>query len=319
MEAANHIESYVSPFNNEEYKLYHCSNCDLQWWEPLRSVSPEFYEQELEVKEGYILLHEGIDRKIGKNHEVFFKYIPLKTGRLLDIGCGDGLFLEEAKRRGYEVWGIDIDRNSIRVCQEKRGLRNTFVMAPQDFAEFCQKEGLKFDIITFFEVLEHQDKIIEFMEAAKSILKLGGWIAGSVPNRNGRQVKIVGKYTIIDFPPEHPLRFSSVALSNLLYKVGFHNHHIIPLYLSIYEDAYYLTLRLLRLFGDNIKNTRKICYRLFGSESLRDILKAPAKARIYNTIKYVKNSLLMPIVLVFRVIYRESHVLYFQGELLQKN
>ncbi|MEM2074300.1 MAG: methyltransferase domain-containing protein, partial [Nitrososphaeria archaeon] len=72
---------------------------------------------------------------------------------------------------------------SIKVCQEKWGLKNTFVMSPQEFAEFCQKEGLKFDVITFFEVLEHQDKPVEFLEAIKSMLKPGGYIAGSVPNR----------------------------------------------------------------------------------------------------------------------------------------
>jgi 2-polyprenyl-3-methyl-5-hydroxy-6-metoxy-1,4-benzoquinol methylase len=38
-------------------------------------------------------------------------------------------------------------------------------------------------VITFFEVLEHQDKPREFLEMVKGLLKEGGYIAGSVPNR----------------------------------------------------------------------------------------------------------------------------------------
>ncbi|MEN2994007.1 MAG: class I SAM-dependent methyltransferase [Thermodesulfovibrio sp.] len=125
MPKEKHIESYIAPFNNQEYKLYHCSKCDLQWWEPLKIV-PEYYEEEGE--ESYAVFHMGIERAICENHKMFFKHMPLKSGRLLDVGCGDGVFLVEAQKRGYEVWGIDFDRKSIKVCQEKIRLKNTFAI-----------------------------------------------------------------------------------------------------------------------------------------------------------------------------------------------
>jgi len=51
VEDTRFLEKYVSSFNNQEYKLYHCPNCDLQWWEPLKMI-PEFYEipNELRLK-----------------------------------------------------------------------------------------------------------------------------------------------------------------------------------------------------------------------------------------------------------------------------
>ncbi|MDW8464028.1 MAG: class I SAM-dependent methyltransferase [Geminocystis sp.] len=209
-----YLETYTASFNNQEYKLYHCPKCDLQWWEPLKIV-PEYYEQEGE--EAYAIFHTGINQTIGENHKMFFKHMPLKSGRLLDVGCGDGVFIAEAQRRGYEVWGIDFDRKSIQVCQEKRGLKNTFAMTPWEFAEFCQKENLKFDIVTFFEVLEHQDRPREFLEAVKSMLKPGGWIAGSVPNRESFWTKLSGRFLgNWDFPPHHLIRFNSQSLRNFL-------------------------------------------------------------------------------------------------------
>lgn len=56
-------------------------------------------------------------------------------------------------------------------------------MSLEEFSEFAKKEGLKFDVITFFEVLEHQDRPREFLERVKELLKPGGWLAGSVPKR----------------------------------------------------------------------------------------------------------------------------------------
>ena len=226
------IETYISPFNNQKYKLYHCETCDLQWWEPLKII-PEFYEGEGE--EGYKTFHLGLREEIGENHKMFFEYFPLKSGKLLDVGCGDGVFLKEAQKAGFEVWGIDFDSKSIRVCQEKWGLKNTFVMSPYEFAEFCQKEGLKFDVITFFEVLEHQDRPVEFLEAIKSMLKPGGYIAGSCPNRDSWMWRMGRKISKGDFPPHHFLRFSEEALGNFYKRMGFTDIFIDPTRVKISE------------------------------------------------------------------------------------
>ncbi len=244
---SSYIETYVSSFNNQEYKLYHCKTCDLQWWQPLKII-PEFYE--LEGSEGSKIRHLAINEKIGENHRMFFKYIPLKSGRLLDVGCGDGVFLKEAQKAGFEVWGIDFDSKSIKVCQEKWGLKNTFAMSPQEFAEFCQKEGLKFDVITFFEVLEHQDKPVEFLEAIKSMLKPGGYIAGSVPNRESWLEEITGrKLYKWDFPPHHFLRFSKVALGNFYKRMGFTDVFVEPTPVKTTEIVPYFQLLIT---GNNI-------------------------------------------------------------------
>ncbi|MEM5807226.1 MAG: class I SAM-dependent methyltransferase [Candidatus Aenigmatarchaeota archaeon] len=209
------LETNVSSFNNQEYKLYHCGTCDLQWWEHLKIIL-EFYEMERD--EGYKIHHSGLIEEIEENHRMFFKCIPIKSGRLLDVGCGDGVFLKEVQKAGFEVWGIDFGSKSIKVCQEKWCLKNTYVMSPQEFVEFCQREGLKFDVITFFEVFEHQDKLVEFLEAIKSMLEPGGYIDGSVPNRESFENLLLRRVDYWDLPPHHFLRFSERTL-NLLFNI----------------------------------------------------------------------------------------------------
>lgn len=103
----NFLEKYLFPFNKQEYKLYHCPNCDLQWWGPLKMV-PKFYENE--TFETYKFFHLGIRKKLAYYQEDFFRTFPIKKGKLLDIGCGDGVFLEYAQKFGFEVYGIDFDK-----------------------------------------------------------------------------------------------------------------------------------------------------------------------------------------------------------------
>ena len=153
-------ETYISPYNNQKYKRYEFPNCDIHWWEPLKII-PEFYESE--VFEVYVTFHEGI-RELPERCKPFFYLFPSQVrGRLLDVGCGNGVFLKHAKQAGFEVWGIDFDRKSVEVARIALNTDTIYAMSLEEFYEYAKKEGLKFDVITFFEVLEHQDKPREFL------------------------------------------------------------------------------------------------------------------------------------------------------------
>lgn len=51
------IKTFTASFNNQEYKLYHCAGCNLEFWSPLKII-PEFYEK-IEV---YSLRRLGVER-----------------------------------------------------------------------------------------------------------------------------------------------------------------------------------------------------------------------------------------------------------------
>ena len=74
------------------------------------------------------------------------------------MGCGDGRFLRHAKEQGFEVWGIDFDKKSVENVKSNLGIDTVFAMSLEEFHEYANEKNLKFDVITFFEVLEHQDK-----------------------------------------------------------------------------------------------------------------------------------------------------------------
>jgi SAM-dependent methyltransferase len=219
------LRTYVAPFNNQEYKLFHCLKCDIQFWDPLKII-PEFYENEGAID--YKFYHEG-KRDVQPSHRFFlnrFKHYHYKAN-LLDVGCADGVFLKEAQKIGFEVYGIDFDSKSIKIAKEKFGLKNTFAKSLKDFYFYAKEQNLKFDVITFFDVLEHQDNPNEFIFYVKEILNPNGYIAGSVPNRNGKFIYFYrGKFNNEDFPPHHFLWFSQKALQNFFDINGFKSNFL---------------------------------------------------------------------------------------------
>jgi SAM-dependent methyltransferase len=216
------LSLYRSQYNPEDYKLYKCENCDTEWWEPLK-MQGYLYEDGL--FSGYEKLHSLPNLKLGSNHRAFFKnFSGPWSGRLLDVGCGNGKFLMVAKGYGFDVWGIDIDRQSVEIAKSVLG-NNIHFMELGQFVKFARERNFEFDVITFFEVLEHQDRPIEFLESIKSILKKGGYVAGSVPNRD----RWIIDETEWDYPPHHLLRFSKKSLETTLSVAGFSNIEVVSL------------------------------------------------------------------------------------------
>jgi Fe2+ transport system protein FeoA len=86
---------------------------------------------------------------IKRYEELLEQFEPYRrTNRLLDVGCGDGHFLEVAKRKGWTVYGTEYTSEAVNVGRAKgiemhEGLIQSFTAAGE------------FDVITSFEVLEH--------------------------------------------------------------------------------------------------------------------------------------------------------------------
>jgi 2-polyprenyl-3-methyl-5-hydroxy-6-metoxy-1,4-benzoquinol methylase len=296
VEERNFKETYVSPYNNQEYKRYECPNCDVHWWEPLKII-PEFYE--IKVFEVYIAFHEGIGTRLLENHKAFFKHLPSNVrGKLLDVGCGDGRFLKHAKEQGFEVWGIDFDKKSVENVKRNLNIDTVFAMSLEEFYEYAKEKNLKFDVITFFEVLEHQDKPREFLEMVKGLLKEGGYIAGSAPNRESLFVEISWKYFHGDHPPHHFLRFSKSSLEKALNFSGFKDVEVYKLACPFIELFPYLEKKLfgnldklkIKLKEMVLRDERK--EKAYRVDELAKVSPSKGKAYMLIMLKLIRNAML---------------------------
>lgn len=205
-----------------EYLLWQCQSCALQFWTPLEMVQ-EIYEDE--GFEAYTDYHSGSRDFPAWARGLFVELSPT-TGRSLDIGCADGAVVERLIAHGFSAFGLDLDSKSLEVGKNTKGLANLFhgtlESAVAGHPEFLQY----FDLISFFEVLEHQTAPLEFLDLVRQVAKPGARIAGSVPNRRRFLVTLDRMLGEGDYPPHHFLWFSSRALKQMLVQAGFENVHI---------------------------------------------------------------------------------------------
>jgi SAM-dependent methyltransferase len=203
-----------SPSNGEPVErshdagLYVCADCDLQFWYPVKMPGANWYEA---VYQG----RDNVAMPLEPGH-LFFLSDPRapKKGQLLDMGCGNGNFLAAARDAGFEVTGFEPDERAVQFAREHYGLTNVVACVPEVFRRDHSRET--FDVVTFFEVLEHQESPQAFLDIAKSFVADGGYIALSVPNGTRWQI---GPDSL-DYPPNHLTRWSPRALQNLLKRNG---------------------------------------------------------------------------------------------------
>jgi cyclopropane fatty-acyl-phospholipid synthase-like methyltransferase len=167
----------------------------------------------------YEQMYGGRDEKLlplEPGHKYFLAdALAPRGGELLDIGCGTGNFLAAARDAGYRVTGTELDRNAARFAQERLGLERVL---PLTIAEFAERHATqRFEVVTFFEVLEHQAAPAEFLQKVKTCLKPQGIIGLSVPNRE----RWMTRADVLDYPPNHFLRWNAEALKKFLEAQGF--------------------------------------------------------------------------------------------------
>jgi SAM-dependent methyltransferase len=147
-------------------------------------------------------------------HYEFLHNPPIKRGDILDIGCGPAEFLNECKKIGFSVLGADIAPRNVAAAQELYRIE----VVEGGAAEVANKyPNRKFDVISFFEIVEHLADPVVFFREAKKILKPGGFIVMSVPN----SARFGGLFEKEENPPNHLLRWRSTSLKNFLQKQDF--------------------------------------------------------------------------------------------------
>lgn len=100
-----------------------------------------------------------------------------EKGRLLDVGCGSGVFLARMRGLGWEVEGVEPDRETVKVAREQFGLSiHEGTLAEAGFPDDT------FDAITMNHVIEHVWDPISTLQECRRVLKPGGKLVLITPN-----------------------------------------------------------------------------------------------------------------------------------------
>ncbi len=145
-------------------------------------------------------------------------------GRLLDLGCGGGLFLRLAQKNGWEVFGIELSAHACEQLRQKFG-----ITVHNGNLENATWPDSYFDVITLWEVLEHLIEPVQQLLLVNRKLKLNGLLGVSTPNSDYYRYKVLllgrlysaASKAIWPHPYEHVQYFSLESLKSILNKTGF--------------------------------------------------------------------------------------------------
>ena len=147
------------------------------------------------------------------------KLLSRKTipgGALLDINCGTGLFTAEMMRKGWQAVGIDSSDWAASQARELAPWAQFFV-SPVETAIF---PASSFDVITFWDGLEHVDNPKKILERLTSWLEQGGLLLMVLPDITSLQSRLMGPR----WPSllrQHIWYFSPVTIKRLLDEQGY--------------------------------------------------------------------------------------------------
>lgn len=137
-----------------------------------------------------------------------------EPGRILDLGCSRGWFLDVMK--GWECHGNEIVESDAAAARQRHGER----IVTGAFEDYPLREEY-FDVITLQDVFDHMRNPLEALEKCRKMLRPGGMIVIKVHNISCLYAKVTGAGFYALVPPFHLFYYDPKTLRQVLGKSGF--------------------------------------------------------------------------------------------------
>lgn len=236
-----------------QFSIVNCKRCGLKYLSPRPSemLMKSLYQSDTYFVQGVgtgyddYLFQEECLRLTFRRFLAEMRRSGAGIGSLLEIGCGYGFFLSEAKGLFSRLCGVELSENAAAHARSLSGadIHNGDVISmPQDWKEF--------DVIVAINVIEHIYSPIQFLYMLKARLKKGGRIIIATPDIGSFWYKMLGRRWPSFKLPEHVAFYSRKTLSILLKQAGFNIvlkipfPHAFPLGLIVHKFGITLPGRL---------------------------------------------------------------------------
>jgi 2-polyprenyl-3-methyl-5-hydroxy-6-metoxy-1,4-benzoquinol methylase len=145
----------------------------------------------------------------------------LKGGRVLDIGSGYGFFRVALRDAGYEHDGLEISEFARAVASDSYGL-DTYGGALE---QHWQQWESRFDAVSLFDLIEHLDDPVRFLEQVAHVLRAGGVLGVKTPNIDCPEAEVFGPH-YHSLKREHLAYFSVRSLTAAAAAAGLEPLHV---------------------------------------------------------------------------------------------
>lgn len=163
---------------------------------------------------------ETLRREFRDQVDFLAKQVP-GGGKLLEIGCAYGFFLQEAKGH-FEVYGVEMAQAAVDACR-KAGLAH--VEQGEVSEEYLRRHG-PFDAIVLLDVIEHIDAVADTMAMLAEHLSPNGVVLVTTGDWSSIAARLTGAKWRLMTPPLHLWFFTPETLSRMFRNLGLQTTHL---------------------------------------------------------------------------------------------
>jgi len=205
----------------DKYLVNQCTHCQAIFLSPrptneqLSRAYDESYYGEQDHKFSPTV-EKILDFFRSQRANIVTRYV-LPPAKVLDIGCGNGRFLQYVRSKGkYQIYGVELPGKAADRAAAIEGIQ-----LKKGTLEYDDFETETFDVITLFHVFEHLAEPVKTLEIIQKILKTDGKLIMSFPNIDSFQSNVFkGKWLHLD-PPRHLFFFKPKDFVKEMQQYGF--------------------------------------------------------------------------------------------------
>jgi len=230
--------------SNEQFKLRFHDNYDMLVTYPMPKIEDlgGYYKSEKYIShtDSNESLVDKVYQKV-KKHTIKSKVKSIskyKIGekKLLDIGCGTGEFLLACENDGWNVLGVEPNKEAKELTASKIKTGNNLFKSIEDV--FSLQNDVKFDVITMWHVLEHVPNLDETVKKLADLLTENGVLLVAVPNFKSFDALYYKEFWAAFDVPRHLWHFSRTSIDQIFAKEGLKLIETKPMWF----DSFYVSM-----------------------------------------------------------------------------
>jgi 2-polyprenyl-3-methyl-5-hydroxy-6-metoxy-1,4-benzoquinol methylase len=237
-EFKNFIVVTDNTVSKESFVIVECENCTFKFTNPRPDEASigAYYESEEYVshsnsKSGLINKAYHVVRSITTKQKVeLINTYKTGKGKILDYGCGTGVFIKACQKDGWQVEGVEPNNNARAIAEKdlNKDIANNLEAVVSD----------KFDVITLWHVLEHIHLLNETTKQLLELLAEDGILIIAVPNADSHDAKLYKENWAAYDVPRHLYHFTQPTMKRFLKKHKMVLEEVLPMKF----DAYYVSM-----------------------------------------------------------------------------